>query len=645
MIEAARFGLFGAGNPGVDCLGGCLIIGSRALSADYYTGVVNRDKPVMPKRHRGGRRNPPAGRQSGRTRGKWKSRARAKGQYDSETSLHQNVAAPVGMTLQREAIFTSQHHRHNNTLRKLPILFVRSSEVYDPSKLIYGIKRPETSASEVESETATSEKEKTLSEEDDSLFFVDTQGESSLNAGVSSEVSVSSRQINHDGIVETASEMSLDTVGIADDESSDSDDEEEDDDENQSEPSSSANHSSDMEYEQLIDLKRLALRDLDLGDSIDESREDVQEDDADSSSNNEVVEEQEIADQGIGSIVRILRTQYGQDGKEFLVEWVDNPQPSTITASELYESFEADGFTEQDIDAIIGQLGGEITDVSDLSDQDINYDVGHQMADSEVDEVIRRLIEGESASLESHGSSHATTRKTRKNKPPNFNVSDNELKEQLEKYWLKSRESKRLRKKERETARAQGLLNVKEPSEQSEVLNLRDKYPLKITVSEVVDEIRAFIEMPQTTILFPPLDQNARWIIKRLSESFYIGARTMGSGFNKFVAATKSPNTNGSCNNGTVFSLLNRRKNFMRTDVNQRPVKTESLPTRKGGSYHHKEGDIVGATAEELGQDNIGRVMLEKMGWKAGMGLGTTNVGIIEPVAAKVKRTKWGIGV
>lgn len=64
-----------------------------------------------------------------------------------------------------------------------------------------------------------------------------------------------------------------------------------------------------------------------------------------------------------------------------------------------------------------------------------------------------------------------------------------------------------------------------------------------------------------------------------------------------------------------------------------------------GGVVRHKEGDIVGAGAAELAEDNRGRIMLEKMGYKAGTALGATNnKGIIVPLAAVVKVGKAGLG-
>lgn len=62
-----------------------------------------------------------------------------------------------------------------------------------------------------------------------------------------------------------------------------------------------------------------------------------------------------------------------------------------------------------------------------------------------------------------------------------------------------------------------------------------------------------------------------------------------------------------------------------------------------GVSY--RDGEVVGAAAPELGQENRGRAMLEKMGWSTGTALGASNnKGIMQPVTHIVKTTKAGLG-
>lgn len=90
------------------------------------------------------------------------------------------------------------------------------------------------------------------------------------------------------------------------------------------------------------------------------------------------------------------------------------------------------------------------------------------------------------------------------------------------------------------------------------------------------------------------------------------------------------------------------RKYFHRVDV--KVQRTESPRAGGGGRSGNKaltlrEGEIVGASVPELGQENKGRTMLEKMGWSKGMSLGALdNQGILEPVVQVMKRSKAGLG-
>jgi len=57
------------------------------------------------------------------------------------------------------------------------------------------------------------------------------------------------------------------------------------------------------------------------------------------------------------------------------------------------------------------------------------------------------------------------------------------------------------------------------------------------------------------------------------------------------------------------------------------------------------DGDVVGASAPELGSENRGRAMLEKMGWSSGMGIGKVgNKGRVEVIQHVVKNSKAGLG-
>ncbi len=57
----------------------------------------------------------------------------------------------------------------------------------------------------------------------------------------------------------------------------------------------------------------------------------------------------------------------------------------------------------------------------------------------------------------------------------------------------------------------------------------------------------------------------------------------------------------------------------------------------------YKDGETVGANAPKLGPDNRGHVLLEKMGWSKGNGLGVHQTGILEPISHKMKKNKTGV--
>jgi hypothetical protein len=89
------------------------------------------------------------------------------------------------------------------------------------------------------------------------------------------------------------------------------------------------------------------------------------------------------------------------------------------------------------------------------------------------------------------------------------------------------------------------------------------------------------------------------------------------------------------------------RRHFPRLDLRGKGQGAQRKPRGGGGNsaVTYQDGEIVGASAPELGQENKGRTMLEKMGWSTGMGLGTVdNKGILQPVAHVVKRSKAGLG-
>lgn len=175
--------------------------------------------------------------------------------------------------------------------------------------------------------------------------------------------------------------------------------------------------------------------------------------------------------------------------------------------------------------------------------------------------------------------------------------------------------------------------------------DLYKKYPIGLHVQNIKDECEAFLERNKDRLTFPPLDPHGNNVILKICHNFNLKGYKEGTGKNSHVVAQKTKRTERYLPNYDMVSrLLKQRPVFFRTDVD-RPGKnsTERVNSSKA-KFHTKEGEIVGQDAPEIGKDNIGRKMLEKLGWSNGEGLGAMgNKGIAEPLMAKVKKSKSGL--
>lgn len=156
------------------------------------------------------------------------------------------------------------------------------------------------------------------------------------------------------------------------------------------------------------------------------------------------------------------------------------------------------------------------------------------------------------------------------------------------------------------------------------------------------------------SLAFPPLDKHARKILHEIAGKFNIKSKSTGNGdqrhpvFQRTKRTIRYASTNvaDATNHVDQVTMRIHRKYFHRVDVK---IKRTGTPRTGGRSVHKalllRDGEVVGASVPELGQDNKGRAMLEKMGWSKGMALGAEeNKGILEPLAQVVKRTKAGLG-
>ena len=233
----------------------------------------------------------------------------------------------------------------------------------------------------------------------------------------------------------------------------------------------------------------------------------------------------------------------------------------------------------------------------------------------------------------------------------------------LQSLWKRDRETKKQKKQDREKARLQGLLGQKSKSkgkkakraarrEEMERTDELDDESLPVDMRKINEEMYAFwldndlTEYPRTVMCLigsfalPPMHRFARKIVHTLAQAYNFGSKSQGSGKKRYTTLFKTSKTSTTIDERKINAILKRTT---RIGPNERSEAKRDITTPGRGVKKHKDGDIVGGDAEEIASDNRGRVMLEKLGWRSGMGLGVEGGGMKLPVFAVVKAGKSGL--
>ncbi len=144
--------------------------------------------------------------------------------------------------------------------------------------------------------------------------------------------------------------------------------------------------------------------------------------------------------------------------------------------------------------------------------------------------------------------------------------------------------------------------------------------------------------------------QKERKIVHEIANVFKIKSKSIDSGKSRYPVLYRTARTLQYDESAlkSIDAILSSNNFLRRLDKGKKRGKPTGK-TRGGfatAGVSYRDGEIVGATAPELGQENKGRAMLEKMGWSTGKALGALNNtrGIVQPVAQVVKTGKAGLG-
>ncbi|KAL2808539.1 hypothetical protein BJX63DRAFT_436056 [Aspergillus granulosus] len=225
----------------------------------------------------------------------------------------------------------------------------------------------------------------------------------------------------------------------------------------------------------------------------------------------------------------------------------------------------------------------------------------------------------------------------------NFDALDDELGEDLLNAWNNDRLKKKSKKKEREQLRAQGLLGRRKNDPE-----LKTKYADGIGFEDLKSEIRLFMLSSKNSLSLPPMAKHRRMLVHDMAHALRLSSQSRGKGSSRFPVLSKTSRTPKYSPKtiSQIDRVLSREKFSPRAlkawdKSGGRPTKTKV----GRGNVSYMDGEVVGASAPEIGAENIGRAMLEKMGWSRGTALGAIhNKGILLPVSQVVKNSKAGLG-
>jgi hypothetical protein len=142
------------------------------------------------------------------------------------------------------------------------------------------------------------------------------------------------------------------------------------------------------------------------------------------------------------------------------------------------------------------------------------------------------------------------------------------------------------------------------------------------------------------------MDKADRKVVHEIANAFNLKSKSAGKANKRFPVLYRTSRTS-SYNEQAFNNVENRltRRFLPRLDLKGKGSKRTGQGGFSKAAVSYQDGDIVGGSAPELGVENRGRAMLEKMGWSSGTALGALdNKGILQPVTHVVKTTKAGLG-
>lgn len=238
-------------------------------------------------------------------------------------------------------------------------------------------------------------------------------------------------------------------------------------------------------------------------------------------------------------------------------------------------------------------------------------------------------------------------KKGRKGRPELEALSDDDLREVLQEQWENDRSKKAQRRLEREELRREGLLGSAGRKGRAD---LGEKYQFGMTMVQVHDELRTFLlDTDLRERAFPPMDKTNRKALHEIAIALNLNSKSQGAGKKRFPIIYKTSRTEEYSHEmfGRVIQASSR--GFLGNPGKAKKFARKNGAGgmgRKGGTDAAtiRHGELVGGGAAEIGKENFGHRLMEKMGWKKGTALGKDGEGLLLPVEQRMRVGTAGLG-
>ena len=223
-----------------------------------------------------------------------------------------------------------------------------------------------------------------------------------------------------------------------------------------------------------------------------------------------------------------------------------------------------------------------------------------------------------------------------------FGLTDTDLERNLIESWTMDRTKKKAKKIEREELRAQGLLGGRSKKGEKRMWTSSQWRGGGVSMYELENALESFLHGSEMQLALPPMDKRARKMIHDIANRFGLKSKSTGTGDLRHPTLYKTKRTRRF--DAFLFDTLEDRLS-KRYGLGSTPRKAKNGDERNRANFNVRDGQLVGAGASELGVENKGRMLLEKMGWSKGTALGAIdNKGILMPIDHIVKKSRAGLG-